>query len=97
VQQIIIRGVTLQGGKFRPSDWAERLYSAVATYGPDKRAIFPPHVHVTMKDGMKCIAIDTKMQDANPMLFDFLIGFATDNELTLTDGDDNPLTEVPDV
>ncbi len=95
VQQIIIRGVTQDGKKFRPSDWAERLYTAVASYGPDRRPVFPPHVHLTMKDGMKCIAIDTRMQDQNPMLYDFLLGFARDNNLTLTDGSDNPLEQTP--
>jgi Protein of unknown function (DUF3579) len=93
VQQVIIRGVTQDGKKFRPSDWAERLYTAVASYGPDRRPIFPPHVHLTMKDGMKCVAIDLRMADENPLLYAFLVGFAHDNELTLTDAQDQPVAE----
>lgn len=92
---IVILGVTRSGGKFRPSDWAERLYHAAATYGPDRRAVFPPFMKLVMRDGQKCIEVDTRMEDSNALLYDFLIGFARDNELTLVDQDSMPVA-APD-
>ena len=32
-EKILIMGHTKEGKKFRPSDWAERLYYTVAEYG----------------------------------------------------------------
>lgn len=93
-QQIVIRGITLDGKKFRPSDWAERLYHAVATYGPDGRPKFPPFLKIQMDEGMKCIVIDLRMQDSDPLLFDFLVGFGQDNELTIQDEEGNPVTDL---
>jgi hypothetical protein len=91
---IVILGITANGDKFRPSDWAERLYHAAATYGPDRRAVFPPFMKLVMREGAKCIEIDRRMEDSNALLFDFLIGFARDNGLTLLDQDREPLSTL---
>lgn len=92
--KIIIRGVTRDGKRFRPSDWAERLYHATATYGADRRAIFPPFIRLVIKDEMKCIEVDCRMEEQNPMLLDFLIGFGRDNHLVMTDGEGSPYFEA---
>lgn len=89
VKTVVIRGVTRDGKKFRPSDWAERLYYAMANYGPNRTVDFNPLVHLKVSDGVKCLVLDMELQDRNPMLFDFLIGFARDNELVLVDQNRN--------
>ncbi|KKL04750.1 hypothetical protein LCGC14_2612930, partial [marine sediment metagenome] len=71
-EKVIIRGLTLDGNKFRPSDWAERLCGAVATYGPGRRIIFHPEVKLAALDGVKCVVIDATLEQENEMLFEFL-------------------------
>ena len=39
-------GKTITGERFRPSDWAERLYYTVASYGKNGSVIFNPLVNL---------------------------------------------------
>jgi hypothetical protein len=80
-EKVIIRGLTRDGGKFRPSDWAERLCGAVASYGPGRRIIFHPHVSLASIDGIKCVVVDAVLEQQDEMLFNFLMEFADDNKL----------------
>lgn len=82
-EKVIIKGTTKSGGKFRPSDWAERLCGAVASYGPGRRIIFHPRVKLASMEGTKCVVIDAQLEDEDEMLFDFLLGFASDNQLQI--------------
>jgi hypothetical protein len=91
-REIIIRGVTNDGRKFRPSDWSERLYYAVAGYGPNRQVTFNPLVRIVVKGDSKCIVVDLRLQEDDPMIFDFLVGFARDNDLVTTDQDGQPVT-----
>ncbi len=79
--QVIIQGITIDGRKFRPSDWAERLCSAIATYGRGGRATFHPHVALASIDGIKCVVIEKALKEEDEMLYNFLIDFAEDNAL----------------
>lgn len=79
--KIIIKGVTEAGGKFRPSDWAERLCGAVASYGPGRRIIFHPNVKLASMEGIKCVVVDAQLEEKDAMLFGFLLDFAKDNRL----------------
>jgi hypothetical protein len=81
--EVVIRGITSTGEKFRPSDWAERLYYAVASYGPYRRITFNPMVTLRIDGSTKCIAINPALRDIDSMTFDFLIGFARANDLQL--------------
>jgi len=80
-EKVIIKGITKNGGKFRPSDWAERLCGAVASYGPGRRIIFHPNVKLASFEGIKCVVIDAQLEDDDVMLFEFLLEFAEDNQL----------------
>lgn len=91
IKKILIKGMTKNEKKFRPSDWAERLYCSLATYGPNKRLIFNPLVNLKQGENFKCFVINPKLQDEEPMTFDFLIDFANSNDLVITDQDDNPI------
>lgn len=91
IKKILIRGVTNEGKKFRPSDWAERLYYSLASYGPNRRLIFNPLVNLKQGEEFKCFVINPKLQDTEPMTFDFLIDFAKSNDLEITDQDYKPL------
>jgi hypothetical protein len=38
-----------------------------------------------MVAGIKCVAIDTRLNDLDPMAWDFVCGFARDNELAMVE------------
>jgi hypothetical protein len=92
--KVIIQGLTQSGDKFRPSDWAERLCGAVATYGPGRRIIFHPNVQLAAIEGVKCVVIDAKLEEEDEMLFEFLIDFAKENQLQTMQSATFPLTEA---
>ena len=91
--KVIIQGLTQEGDKFRPSDWAERLCGAVATYGPGRRIIFHPSVKLASLHGVKCVVIDALLEEDDEMLFDFLTDFAGENNLQTLRVDEFPLAE----
>ncbi len=82
-RSIIIKGVTTEGRKFRPSDWAERLTTAVATLGSDRRIRFHPRVHMATLDGIHCVMVDAVLKDEEPMLYHFLLNFGRENNLQM--------------
>lgn len=81
----MIKGVTREGRRFRPSDWAQRLTTAVASYGPARRIRFHPKVHMETVGGVNSVVIDADLQDEDPMLFEFLINFARNNDLEVAE------------
>ena len=82
-------GQTKEGKKFRPSDWAERLYYTVASYGKNGRIVFNPLVNLNQEDNSKCFVINTTLRDKDPMIYDFLVDFAVSNELEMRDQNRN--------
>jgi len=83
VVEFVIQGVTLDGKPFRPSDWAERLMSA---FGGDHRMQYSPYVHPVTAQGVRCVVVDTRLEELEPMAYRFLLSFAKDNELKTRDG-----------
>ena len=92
ITKIIIKGITVEGNKFRPSDWAERLYYSLAAYGPNRRLKFNPLVNLKQGENYKCFVINPKLREKEPMTYDFLIDFAQSNDLVITDQNNNPIT-----
>jgi len=92
-KKVIIQGITQEGGKFRPSDWAERLCGSVATYGPGRRIIFHPNVKLASMNGVKCVVIDGVLEQDDEMLFEFLLEFAGENNLQIVESDIFPIIE----
>lgn len=96
---IIIKGVTRDGRKFRPSDWAQRLTSAVASYYPSRghqRRSFHPNVRMATIDGVNCVLVDAELEQNDPMLFEFLMKFGEGNNLEVVrqnEGVDTPSAE----
>jgi hypothetical protein len=91
--KIIIKGLTKDGKKFRPSDWAERLTSAVATYGRGRRVVFHPKVRMATIDGVSCVLLDADLEQTDPMLFGFLMNFGEGNNLQIVRSNAAELTE----
>lgn len=91
--KVIIKGITQQGRKFRPSDWAERLCGSFATYGRDRRIHYHPQVQVGSWGGTSCIVLDASLEDIEPMTFEFLMRFAEENALQIVHSDRFPPPE----
>jgi hypothetical protein len=83
----IIRGMTSQGARFRPSDWADRLAGAFAVIDPNNRTNYSPYVQPTTLDGIRCVIVDKKLQTADPTAYRFLQTFASANELLTENAD----------
>ncbi len=83
---LIIKGVTTAGRKFRPSDWAERLSGVMSAFGADNRVSYSPYVRPVTLEGVGCVVVSKKLKDVDPRAYQFLLGFAHDNDLTVVDG-----------
>lgn len=86
VVEFVIRGVTADGKPFRPSDWAERLCGVMAAFGNDHRMQYSPFVHPVTANGVRCVVVDVRLEELEPMAYRFLVSFARDNELQVRDG-----------
>lgn len=91
-REYVLQGMTTQGRPFRPSDWAERLCGVMACYrpggvatGPDAHLGYSPYVRPTTRGGIKCVVLDERLRDIEPMAFDFVLNFARDNDLVITE------------
>ena len=93
--EIVIQGVTESGQTFRPSDWAERLCGVVSHFSGDQRLCYSPYATPIVADGIKCVVIDARLRTSRPDAFEFLIGFARDNDLLLRNGREEPRADTP--
>lgn len=85
--KIIIEGITEEGEKFRPSDWAERMSGKLSTF--EKRRIhYSPLLQPSMKGGNKCVILDPKLEQSNPTLYESILKFAKSNKLKICDIDE---------
>ncbi|HTQ77449.1 MAG TPA: DUF3579 domain-containing protein, partial [Burkholderiales bacterium] len=94
VVEFVIQGLTLDGKPFRPSDWAERLCGVMAAFGGDHRMQYSPYVHPVTADGVRCVVVDIRLEEIEPMAYRFLVSFAKDNELRTRAGRVAERTEV---
>lgn len=92
-EKIIVESVTLDGRKFRPSDWIERLCDSITTFGEgrrvarasyrghERRARQLPLLWAQMIDGAQCLVVNLKLREANPPAYQFVMDFVKDNHL----------------
>ena len=86
IVEFVIQGITLAGEPFRPSDWAERLCGVMSAFGGDHRMQYSPFVHPVTANGVRCVVVDVRLEEVEPMAYRFLLSFAKDNELRVRDG-----------
>jgi len=79
----VIRGVTEEGKKLRPSDWIERISSTLASFGADQRLQYSNAVSPCTIDGEKCLVVARNLQELNPNAYEFVMGFAKSNQLSI--------------
>ncbi len=83
----IIRGLTTDGGRFRPSDWADRLAGAFAVIDPNNRTNYSPYVQPTTLNGVPSVIVDKRLRDVDANAYRFLQVFARSNELQTENAD----------
>ena len=79
----IIIGITSDGKRFRPSDWAERLCGVLSAFGTEKKMTYSRYVSPGLSDGEKAVFVDGQLYDTEPMAYRFVMNFALDNDLKL--------------
>lgn len=84
--EVVIQGITEGDSTFRPSDWAERLCGVMSAFGADRHMQYSPYVHPITSNGVKCVVVDRRLEDIEPMAFRFLMSFAKDNDLKVRPG-----------
>src|SRR6266446_2509012 len=86
VVEFVIQGLTSDGTPLRPGDWAERLCGVMSACGGDHRMQYSPFVHPVTANGVRCVVVDVRLEQIEPMAYRFLLSFAKDNELKVRDG-----------
>lgn len=90
VQQLIIHGNTRQGQRFRPSDWAERLAGVMSQFRPEGSSgghmTYSPYVVPRVIDGVRCVVVDERLRELEPLAWQFVCDFAEDNNLETSTG-----------
>ena len=90
----VIYGETLEGQRFRPSDWAERLAGVLAPYRPvgalGGHLTYSPYVVPRTINDTKVVVIDHRLRDVEPLAWKFVQDFARENHLKTAEG----LTDV---
>lgn len=86
----IIVGLTRDGKRFRPSDWAERLCGVMSAFGAEKKMKYSPYVGPCTHLGEKAVFVDGRLRDIEPMAYKFMRNFAGDNELQLIENAERP-------
>lgn len=80
--KIIIVGLTKEGQKFRPSDWAERLSGNLCTFR-NRRILYSPLLRPAIRDGVKCVMVDIQLKESHPSIFKEVMDFALKNQLEI--------------
>jgi hypothetical protein len=83
LSSFIIVGLTIQGRKFRPSDWCDRLSGALSTFGATKKMHYSPYVSPGDYNGEKAVYVDGALRELEPTAYAFLLDFARDNDLQI--------------
>lgn len=85
VQQFIIYGITNEGQRFRPSDWSERLAGVMSQFRPPGSTggylTYSPYVVPTVVDGIRSVVVDFRLRELEPLAWNFVCEFASDNHL----------------
>ena len=80
----IIHGVTDTGENFRPSDWAERMSGSLSTF-ENNRIQYSALLYPSMVEGIRCVVVDSALNDTNPELYKYILDFAKKNHLKVSE------------
>ncbi|HEX2531014.1 MAG TPA: DUF3579 domain-containing protein [Burkholderiaceae bacterium] len=90
-REFFIQGITCDGKKFRPSDWAERLCGVMSQFQPEEsrgrhaHLQYSPYVRPTVLGGVKSVVVNEELRSIEPLAYHFVLSFAKDNNLQIVD------------
>ena len=79
----IIEGVKIDGNKFRPADWIERISASLASYGSDHRLRYDSELQPCVIQGQKCLLVGKGLSRRKPELLAYILKFAEENQLRI--------------
>ena len=82
-KKIVIEGITNQGKTFRPSDWAERMSGAMASFKNSRIQYSPLLEPGVNTEGYKCVMLDPKLKETSPEVYNSIMAFARANNLKI--------------
>ncbi len=82
---MVIRGVREDGGKFRPSDWIERISATLANFGSDHRLRYSRSAKPCTINGEKCLVVQRGLAESDPHAYEFIMQFARSNRLCIVE------------
>lgn len=90
VKEVLIQGITQDGKAFRPSDWSERLAGVMSQFRPGgaqpgRQIGYSPWCIPKVINEIRCVVVDPALRDHEPMAWDFVMNFAKDNHLVVTE------------
>lgn len=88
--EFLIIGITSCGKKFRPHDWAERLAGVMGIFGSEsidskECGHYSSWCLPIVSGDHKCVIVRRELALLNRAAWDFVIGFAKDNDLQTTE------------
>ena len=85
-KRTIIEGITEDGQKFRPSNWAEMMAGTLQ----DGRLKYSPLLKPLINaEGNSCVSIDHSLKDTDPALYNHILQFAAMNRLKICHPDES--------
>jgi hypothetical protein len=89
-KEVVILGRTRAGKTFRPSDWAERLAGVMSSFRPggvqpSSHLSYSPWCLPTVIEGIKAVVVNRQLRELEPMAWDFVLNFAKDNDLQVSE------------
>lgn len=89
---MLIKGVTRDDRKFRPSDWVDRLMGSISIYAKEEDAgrhdAIIECLCMTERDGFRGIVLDHRIEGLAPQIHRFVLNFANDNNLQVVSLED---------
>jgi hypothetical protein len=97
-----ILGVTHKGGKFRPSDWVDRIATLFAAFDRRQRLCYHKLIHPSIHQGLRCLFVAGSLAMVDPAAYGFVMEFATSNHLQILEIAQTaealqPSVDLPDV
>jgi len=80
-QKLVIESVRVDGKRFRPSDWIERISANMGSFGADHRLHYSKSVQPCVVDGEKCLMVDESLKTEDPTAYEYIMAFARNNAL----------------
>jgi hypothetical protein len=84
--EFVLVGRTRAGERFRPTDWAERLFGVMAQFAVAGAMRYSPYTYPVIVGGEKCVVADARLAAVEPPAFRFFEGFACASDLEVRPG-----------